>query len=78
MDNFSDIICAKIVHSIEALRENPFPKGKLIKKIKGKSPDFYRLRADKHRVFYIIESGKVVILRILSKKEDRVQEREGE
>ncbi len=69
MDSFSDSICFKIARSLSALKENPFPRGKLIKKIKGKKADFYRLRADKHRVFYVIESGKVVILRILSKKE---------
>lgn len=69
MDSFSDIICAKIVSSLEALRETPFPEGKLIKKIKDKNADLYRLRADKHRVFYVIEFGKVVVLRILSKKE---------
>jgi mRNA-degrading endonuclease RelE of RelBE toxin-antitoxin system len=69
MDSFSDIICAKIASSLKALVENPFPRGKLIKKVKGKNADFYRLRADKHRVFYVIESGRVVVLRILSKKE---------
>ncbi len=69
MDSFSGIVCSKIVRALGALRENPFPKGRLIKKIKGKKTDFYRLRADMHRVFYVIESGKVVVLRILSKKE---------
>lgn len=69
MDSLSDTLCAKIARLLSILKENPFPRGKLIKKIKGKKADFYRLRADKHRVFYVIQSGKVVILRILSKKE---------
>lgn len=69
MDSFSDIICAKITRSLKSLMENPFPRSKLIKKIKGKKANFYRLRVDKYRVFYMIESGKVVVLRILSKKE---------
>lgn len=68
MDSLSDTLCAKIARLLSVLKENPFPRGKQIKKIKGKKSDFYRLRADKHRVFYIIESGKVVVLRILSKK----------
>lgn len=72
MDSFSNVVCNKIVHSLKALRENPFLRGKLIKKIKGKKSDFYRLRIDKYRVFYVIEAGKVVILRILSKKEARI------
>ena len=29
----------------------------------------YRLRVDKYRVFYVIESGRVVVLRVLSKKD---------
>ncbi len=69
MDDFSDTACSKIAKSLKALAEDPFPRGKLIKKIKGKNADFYRLRADKHRAFYVIESGKVVVLRVLSKKD---------
>jgi len=69
MDSFSDIVCTKIVRPLNALKENPFPRGKLIKKIKDKKANFYRLKDDKYRVFYMIESGKVVVLKILSKKE---------
>ncbi len=69
MDGFSVTVCGKIAQALKALAENPFPRGKLIKKIKGKSVDLYRLRADKYRAFYVIESGKVVVLRVLSKKD---------
>jgi mRNA interferase RelE/StbE len=69
MDSFSDAVCKKIAYALKTLTENPFPRGKLIKKIKGKNADFYRLRADKYRLFYIIESGKVVVLKVLSKKD---------
>ncbi len=69
LDGFSDAVCGRIARALNALRDNPFPRGKLIKKIKGKDSDFYRLRADKHRVFYIIEAGRVVVLRIVGKKE---------
>jgi mRNA-degrading endonuclease RelE of RelBE toxin-antitoxin system len=51
------------------LRENPFPRGKLIKKLKGKKSTFYRLRVDKYRVYYTIEGPDVVVLRVLSKKD---------
>ena len=54
---------------LRTLTESPFPRGKLIKKLKGKNADFYRLRADKYRVFYVIESGRVAVLRVLSKKD---------
>ena len=59
----------KVLSDLRILEENPFPKGKLIKKIKGKKTAFYRLRIDKFRVFYEIQRMKIVILRIISKKE---------
>ena len=59
----------EILQKISILEQVPFPKGKLIKKIKGKKSVFYRLRVDKMRVFYEIMPGRVVIMRILSKKE---------
>ena len=69
LDTFSDSICMKIANSMKELGENPFPRGKLIRKIKGTRSAFYRLRTDKYRVFYMIEADKVVILRVLSKKD---------
>jgi mRNA interferase RelE/StbE len=69
LDTFSNNICIKITNAIKVLEENPFPRGKLIRKMKGTKSDFYRLRADKYRVFYVIDGYKVIILRVLSKKE---------
>ncbi|MBI5213056.1 MAG: type II toxin-antitoxin system RelE/ParE family toxin [Nitrospirae bacterium] len=69
LDGFSDTACTRIAGAMKALEENPFPRGKLIKKIKGKRSDYYRVRVDKYRVFYIIEGSKVVVLKILSKKD---------
>ena len=59
----------KVLSDLKILEENPFPKGILIKKIKGKKASFYRLRIDKFRVFYEIQRMKIIILRIISKKE---------
>ena len=61
-------IVTKALSDLKILEENPFPKGKLIKKIKGKKTSFYRLRIDKFRVFYEIQHMKIIILRIISKK----------
>ncbi|GBE36303.1 plasmid stabilization system protein [bacterium BMS3Bbin07] len=69
LDGFSDRICTKITTGMNVLKENPFPKGKLIRKIKGTNADFYRLRIDKYRVFYMIEGNEIVVLRVLSKKD---------
>ena len=59
----------KILSDLKILGENPFPRGKLIKKIKGKKTVFYRLRIDTFRVFFEIQHMKIIILRVLSKKE---------
>lgn len=69
LNALSDSICIKITNSMKVLEENPFPRGKLTRKIKGTRSAFYRLRIDKYRVFYMIEGDKVVILRVLSKKD---------
>jgi mRNA interferase RelE/StbE len=62
-------IVTKVLSDIKILQENPFPRGKLIKKIKGKKTPFYRLRIEKFRVFYEIQPMQIIILRIISKKE---------
>ncbi|MCX5885737.1 MAG: type II toxin-antitoxin system RelE/ParE family toxin [Proteobacteria bacterium] len=69
LDKFTDKIHSKIVSAMRVLEENPFPKGKLIRNIKGKALDYYRLRADKYRVFFMIEGNKVVVLGVMSKKD---------
>jgi len=69
LDGFSNRICTKITNAMSVLKENPFPRGKLIKKIKGTKTDYYRLRNDKYRVFYMVEGNEVVILRVLDKKD---------
>ena len=69
LDGFSDGVCGKIVRALQTLRDNPFPRGKAIKKIKGTNSDYYRLRVDKYRVFYMIEGNRAIVLRILNKKD---------
>jgi mRNA interferase RelE/StbE len=59
----------KVFSDLRILEDNPFPRGKLIKKIKGKKTSFYRLRMDKFRIYFEIQHMKIVILRIISKKE---------
>ena len=71
LDALSHSVVTKIAGSLKVLENNPFPRGKLIKKIKGKGKrtNYYRIRADKYRVFYMIEATEVVILRVLGKKD---------
>jgi mRNA interferase RelE/StbE len=69
LDDLEIEVVAKVLSDLKIIEENPFPRGKLIKKIKGKKSAFYRLRIDKFRVFFEIQHMKIVILRILSRKE---------
>lgn len=69
LDNLEMEVLTKVLSDLKILEENPFPRGKLIRKIKGKATSFYRLRVDKFRVFYFIHHTDIVILRILDKKE---------
>lgn len=69
LDGFNDKQCKKILDHFRLLEENPFPRGKLIKTLKGKAANYYRLRIAKYRVFFCIQTDQVVILRILSKKD---------
>jgi mRNA interferase RelE/StbE len=69
LDDLEMGLMKKALSDLKILEENPFPRGKLIKKIKGKKTVFYRLRIDNFRVFFEIQGMKIIILRILSKKE---------
>ncbi len=69
LDDLEMGIVTRVLSDLKILKENPFPRGKLIKKIKGKKTTFYRLRVDKFRVFFEIQPMKIVILRVISKKE---------
>jgi mRNA interferase RelE/StbE len=69
LDDLEIEVVTKVLSNFKILEENPFPRGKLIKKIKGKKTSFHRLRIDKFRVFYEVQHMKIVILRIIGKKE---------
>jgi mRNA-degrading endonuclease RelE of RelBE toxin-antitoxin system len=69
LDDLDVKTVTKVLSDLKALENNPFPRGNLIKKIKGKKKAFYRLRIDKFRVFFAIEGIKIILLRVLSKKE---------
>ncbi len=58
-----------VLDHLPVLKENPFPRGKLIKKLKGKKATFYRLRVDKYRLYYTLEGSVVAIMRVISKKD---------
>lgn len=69
LDRLDIKIASNVLDRAAILEENPFPKGKLKKKIKGKRSTFYRLRVGKYRVFYCIGNKEVVVLKIIDKKD---------
>lgn len=51
-------VIKRIINSVEALSENPTPKG--CRKLKG-AEFTYRLRLGKYRIIYSLQSSKLVI-----------------
>ena len=57
--------------ALQKLADNPFPNiatDKIIKKLEIKEPT-YRLRVGEYRIIYRIETQKIIVLRIIHKKE---------
>ncbi|MEK6548935.1 MAG: type II toxin-antitoxin system RelE/ParE family toxin [Nitrospirota bacterium] len=69
LDQLDDKTAGMVLDHLPVLKENPFPRGKLIKKLKGKKATFYRLRVDKYRLYYTLEGSVVAIMRVISKKD---------
>ena len=69
LDRLGDKTVQSVFLKLPILKKNPFPQGKLIKKIRGKKSVFYRLRVGQFRVFYFLEGVEVVILRVIDKKD---------
>lgn len=71
--NYSKSDQAFIVKKLRSeLVENPFPRGKTIRKIEGKKHTIYRLRinaSQSYRAFYGITSETIIIYRIVPKKD---------
>jgi len=59
----------RIRDALLALRENPFPPGKRVKRLKGPYDEFWRLRVGDYRVMYEVEGGEVRILGIVHRKD---------
>jgi len=69
LDRLDERAARKILDKLTPLKNDPFPRGKLIKKVKGKRSTFYRLRIESYRAFYVIEGRDVVILRVIGRRD---------
>ena len=62
----------QVLKKAQILRENPFPKGKAIRRLRAKTKAgelLYRLRAGDYRVIYLIEEKQVFILMVVHRKD---------
>jgi len=62
LSNINKNDAKKIVTKIQTLPENPFPRGKAVKKLVGIGKIFYRLRVGDYRVVYELRGDIIVIL----------------
>ena len=66
---FSPEVVKEIFNDIKILKENPFSiAGSKIKKLKTLQQS-YRLRVGDYRVIYKMEKSKIIVLRIIDRKE---------
>ena len=70
LDDIPAEVALEIVERLKILEVAPLPFGKsLIKKLRGFTPLLYRLRVGEYRVLYRIIKNKVIVLKIIARKQ---------
>lgn len=69
LDELSGEIRSKILDEISLPAADPFPRGKLKKRLKGFKFRLYRLRSGDYRVLYRIDAGVVTVMRVIARKD---------
>ena len=59
----------KVLEAIKKLETSPFPRGNVIKRLKGVKPPLYRLRVGDYRVIYHLEERDVKVLFVIARKD---------
>lgn len=67
LQKFPPPVARKILDDIEVLGETPWPGPPQVKKLKGY--ELYRLRTGNYRSIFEARQGKVVVLRIVNRKD---------
>ena len=57
-----------VLQACKELQASPFPRGNIIKKLKGLKFSVYRLRTGNFRVVYHIDQKNVVVLSVVDRK----------
>lgn len=69
LDRYPPHIALPIAWKIRLLEKDPHPRGNTIKRIVGSRYPLCRLRAGDYRVIFLVEGVKVIILRVIHRKE---------
>jgi mRNA-degrading endonuclease RelE of RelBE toxin-antitoxin system len=59
----------RIYRALDKLKEDPFPKGKGVKHIKGPSDEFWRLRIGDYRILYRVEGNNADVEDLVHRSE---------
>jgi len=69
LDALSPDTAIRIARKLRELESDPAPRGDTIKRLQGFSPSRYRLRVGDYRAVFLIEGGRVVVLRVIHRSE---------
>ena len=69
IDSIDARIKFKLLKAIKLLEVYPFPRGDIIKKLKGAHIPIYRLRVGDFRVVYHIDGRNIVVFFIVDRKD---------
>ena len=62
------LVRLKLLKAVNILLSSPFPRGNIIKKLKGVKISLYRLRAGDYRIVYHIDGSQIVIMFVVDRK----------
>jgi len=69
LDGLSAETRLAILRAIQGLEVSPFPRGSVIKKLKGSKIPIYRLRIGDFRVIYHLDKNIVAVLSVVKRKD---------
>ena len=69
LDALPSALQLRIIKKIQTLSSDPTPRGTAIKRLHGFPQPTFRLRIGDYRVVFLLEKDKIVVLRIIHRRE---------
>lgn len=69
INQFSPSVRLSVLQAVKTLEINPFPRGNVIKKLKGSKTPLYRLRVGDYRVIFRISDKCVEVFAVIDRKD---------